>query len=98
MKTGLSDIKLKNYITALLKSISFSKRFLKIFRLTVIYYEDMGFRIIQVEQLLYWITCKVELRHICCFSGVILIGGSGVNFCWVFAFRSFSQKLYWLRP
>ena len=33
---------------------------------------------------------EAEARHMYCFSGVI---GCGVNFCQVFAFRSFSQKL-----
>ena len=31
-----------------------------------------------------------EARHMYCLSGV---GGGGVNFCQVFVFRSFSQKL-----
>ena len=37
----------------------------------------------------YCLACKAEARHMYCFSGVI----DNVNFCQVFAFRSFSQKL-----
>ena len=38
--------------------------------------------------------CEAEVRHMYCFSGVVIVSTDcGINFCRVFAFRSFSQKL-----
>ena len=34
-----------------------------------------------------------QKRDIYCFSGIVGGGCGGVNFCWVYAFRSFSQGL-----
>ena len=43
---------------------------------------------------IYCLACEAEARHMYCFSGVVVVsGGIGVNFCRVFAFRSFSQGL-----
>ena len=39
----------------------------------------------------FCLACKAEARHMYCFSDGFVCGG--VNFCRVFAFRSFSQKL-----
>ena len=45
----------------------------------------------------FCLACEAEARHMYCFSGVdvvaVVVVGGGVNFCRVFAFRSFSQKL-----
>ena len=41
-------------------------------------------------------ACAAEARHMYCFSGVVVVVGvviGGVNFCRVFAFMSFSQKI-----
>ena len=44
----------------------------------------------------FCLAFEAEARHMYCFSGVG--GSSGINFCQVFAFRSFSQKLLGLEP
>ena len=48
----------------------------------------------------YCLACEAEMRHMYCFSGVVLVVvvGGGVNFRRVFALRSFSQKLEGLEP
>ena len=61
MKTGLNDIYIKIEITTSLDIIGLSIRFLQITEHFIIYYEVMGFRIIQVVTFLNMVfltSCK----------------------------------------
>ena len=40
----------------------------------------------------FFLTCEAEARHMYCFS-IVMGGGGGLNFCQVFVFRLFSQKI-----
>ena len=43
---------------------------------------------------IYCLPWEAEARYMYCFSSVVGVGGGvGVNFCPVFAFRSFSREL-----
>ena len=53
VKTWLNDIKIKNWIIALLECVISSKHFLKIQKGYIIYYENVRSRIIQAVQFLY---------------------------------------------
>ena len=48
----------------------------------------------------FCLACEAEVRHMHCFSGVVVVGFGGVSisFCRVFVLRSFSHKLQGLEP
>ena len=60
---------------------------------------NKGHHRIYLHNVYFCLAFEAKAKHMYCFSGVHVVvvgsgdGGIGVNFCRVFAFRSFSKKL-----